>query len=335
MDNCSPDNTPEVARSFGDPRVKHIRNEVNLGHIRNFNKGISLSRGKYLWWISPDDLLYNPRALEYYVDVLGRNPRVGYVFSRCLEMRGTVFNGIAGWTDCGDQDQIWDGRNFLARLVNFDCIVQSSGMVRRECYEKVGLFPLDLLHAGDWYLWCLMALYYDVAYFAEPMVCWRNHPETMTASYDREDIRICIGEELSVLWRVSQQVQLVGGRALRSACRAGIIGRGLRAVEVSPTGDQRPCITATALETVLRDRIADSKGVNLLTAQFYSALGGQQFWRGEYSEAKQSYERALCIRPSYLSTWAKYLLLRMGGFGLGLRRLLHQLQDWTKPSRYC
>ena len=47
MDNCSPDNTPEVARSFDDPRVKHIRNEVNLGHLRNFNKGIATSRGKY------------------------------------------------------------------------------------------------------------------------------------------------------------------------------------------------------------------------------------------------------------------------------------------------
>jgi len=26
MDNCSPDTTPEVAASFKDPRVKHIRN---------------------------------------------------------------------------------------------------------------------------------------------------------------------------------------------------------------------------------------------------------------------------------------------------------------------
>src|SRR5215831_9756912 len=42
MDNRSPDNTPEVARSFNDFRVKHIRNEENIGHIRNFNKGISI-----------------------------------------------------------------------------------------------------------------------------------------------------------------------------------------------------------------------------------------------------------------------------------------------------
>ena len=44
MDDSSPDNTSEVARSFGDTRVVHMRNKVNLGHLRNYNEGIELSR---------------------------------------------------------------------------------------------------------------------------------------------------------------------------------------------------------------------------------------------------------------------------------------------------
>jgi glycosyltransferase involved in cell wall biosynthesis len=57
MDDCSPDNTPEVARSFQDARVKYIRNPTNLGHLHNYNKGIGLSQGKYVWLISADDYL--------------------------------------------------------------------------------------------------------------------------------------------------------------------------------------------------------------------------------------------------------------------------------------
>src|SRR5216684_5652724 len=57
MDDCSPDHTPEVARSFRDARVKHIRNEPNLGHLKNYNKGIELARGQYVWLISADDCL--------------------------------------------------------------------------------------------------------------------------------------------------------------------------------------------------------------------------------------------------------------------------------------
>ena len=40
MDDCSPDNTAEVAQSFNDPRIRYIRNDPNHGHLRNYNKGI-------------------------------------------------------------------------------------------------------------------------------------------------------------------------------------------------------------------------------------------------------------------------------------------------------
>src|ERR1035437_2272954 len=60
MDDCSPDATPQVAQSFRDPRVKHIRNEKNLKHLANYNKGISMARGAYVWLISADDLLFKP-----------------------------------------------------------------------------------------------------------------------------------------------------------------------------------------------------------------------------------------------------------------------------------
>ena len=333
MDNCSPDDTPEVARSFNDPRIRHIRNEVNIGHIRNFNKGIELSRGEYVWWISPDDLLNSTRVLERFVDVMARNRGVGYVFCRCLELKDEIQGGIAGWTDCGEEDRIWQGREFLARLVNFNCIALSSGMVRRECYEKVGLFPLDLVHAGDWYLWCLMALYYDVAYLAEPMVCWRNHAETLTASFQHDDAGICMGEELAVLWRVRQQAELAGGSTLRSIFRAGLAGRGLRALHTAPAVGQRSAIDEAEFETALRAHVTDLKEFDLVRAQLYSGRAEQQFWRGEFSAARQSYQRALRIQPWCLSAWTKYLLLRMDGIGLLLRRLFRQLRRAVKYAQ--
>src|ERR1700719_665273 len=64
MDDCSPDQTPEVARSFTDPRVRYVRNETNLGNLRNYNKGIGLARGNYIWLISADDRLRRTYVLE-------------------------------------------------------------------------------------------------------------------------------------------------------------------------------------------------------------------------------------------------------------------------------
>src|ERR1051325_8426833 len=80
MDDCSPDDTESVAQSFADPRIRYIRNETNLKHLRNYNKGIELSRGRYVWLISADDCLRRPYILERYVNLLEKQPNVGYVF---------------------------------------------------------------------------------------------------------------------------------------------------------------------------------------------------------------------------------------------------------------
>src|SRR4030095_4370191 len=60
MDDCSPDNTPAVAASLSDPRGRSVRKKPNLGHLRNYNKGINLARGRYLWLLSADDRLRSP-----------------------------------------------------------------------------------------------------------------------------------------------------------------------------------------------------------------------------------------------------------------------------------
>src|SRR5215471_1269222 len=96
MDDCSPDNTSEVAAEFKDPRVIYQRNESNLGNVGNYNRGIELSRGEYLWLISADDCLRSQNVLQKYVDVLDKNPNVGYVFSPAIIFEDGKESGVLG-----------------------------------------------------------------------------------------------------------------------------------------------------------------------------------------------------------------------------------------------
>jgi glycosyltransferase involved in cell wall biosynthesis len=173
MDDCSPDNTPEIAASFTDSRIKHIRNPRNLGHLLNYNKGIAIARGKYIWLISADDTLRQRYALDRYVQLLDAHPNVGYVFSPAVRLRDGQEWETLGYSICWLRDGVFDGRQWLVRLIHRNRVVAASAMARKECYEKLGTFPLNLPWNGDWYLWCLFALYSDVGYFAEPMVCYR------------------------------------------------------------------------------------------------------------------------------------------------------------------
>lgn len=69
VDDNSPDNTPEVVKSFSDKRIRYVRNEPNLRLPRALNKGFSLAQGTYLTWTS-DDNLYAADAIEKLVERL-------------------------------------------------------------------------------------------------------------------------------------------------------------------------------------------------------------------------------------------------------------------------
>jgi len=188
LDDCSPDNTSEVAAEFKDPRVIYIRNETNLGHLRNYNKGIELSRGSYVWLISADDCLRSRNVLQRYVELLENNPQVGYVFCPAMSLteEGEEIDVPQMWTWPGERDRILSGREVVKRSAYCCPVCAPTGLVRKECYSHFGGFPLNLPRTGDWYLWSIFATKYDVGYFAEPMVCYRWHSTNMDSRLKKE-----------------------------------------------------------------------------------------------------------------------------------------------------
>src|SRR5262249_11421380 len=84
LDDCSPDNTPEVAGNLAlrDGRVEYRRHTVNQGHIATYNEGLlEWASGDYVLLLSADDLL-TPGALERAVRLFDSHPEVGLVYGR-------------------------------------------------------------------------------------------------------------------------------------------------------------------------------------------------------------------------------------------------------------
>jgi glycosyltransferase involved in cell wall biosynthesis len=133
MDDCSPDNTGDVVRSFNDTRIRYIRNEPNLGHLRNYNKGLELSNGQYIWLISADDLLRAPDALERYVKVLEQNPRIGYICSAGMDLTEDGEMGVLKTYCQADCDTIFNGQSFIPKILSSSGILAASVMARKAC----------------------------------------------------------------------------------------------------------------------------------------------------------------------------------------------------------
>jgi glycosyltransferase involved in cell wall biosynthesis len=105
VDDCSTDETPQIAREYEalDSRVSYCRNDVRLGLIDNSRKAFTLARerhpdAEYFAWISDHDL-WHPRWLQELVDALDASPEVvlAYPLNRRIGPSGDVLKRLP-WT---------------------------------------------------------------------------------------------------------------------------------------------------------------------------------------------------------------------------------------------
>ena len=78
IDNASTDNTADVIREISDQRIRLIINEENKGQTYSINRGLELSKGKYIARIDADDLMA-PERLEKQVKFMEENLDYGLV----------------------------------------------------------------------------------------------------------------------------------------------------------------------------------------------------------------------------------------------------------------
>lgn len=172
VDDASTDHTPEVVREFRDSRLRYVRHEKNLGPAAAHNTGLELAQGEYVTGIGADDLMKSDNIATK-VDVLERYPDIGLVHSNAeiIDEAGYII-GLARRTE--DRIQVCRERLF-SKLLYGNFIVASSAIVRKACYQKVGLYDPELRHGEDWDMWLRLAYHYDFAYISSPLVQHRLH----------------------------------------------------------------------------------------------------------------------------------------------------------------
>jgi glycosyltransferase involved in cell wall biosynthesis len=197
LDDGSTDESDTVFQEFaGDPRVRAERQPENSGRpFRQWNRGVALARGEYVWIAESDDTA-DRHFLEELVPVLDRHPSVGFAhcqFRRLGEQGESADVAHLWWRDLHpsrwSSNFVSPGREELEYLGRWNTVSNASGVVfRRSVYERVGGADEDMQLAGDWLLWIRMALVSDVGFVARPLNQWRWHATTARARASRSDV---------------------------------------------------------------------------------------------------------------------------------------------------
>lgn len=162
-EDCSTDNSLEVIKEWlsynSDSNVQLIVNEKNKGLCASLNNIIQKSQGKYISIIASDDR-YLPNFAKNRVQILNRSAlEVGMCYSKTY-----LINEKSERTGVEERDRWLNGYIFedLCKLSN-SFLKPLTSMVKREVYDKVGLFDETLIYE-DLDFFFRLSKVYQVAY---------------------------------------------------------------------------------------------------------------------------------------------------------------------------
>jgi glycosyltransferase involved in cell wall biosynthesis len=159
VDDGSTDDTIQVLKKYGT-RIKVIRQE-NRGAANARNRGILASCGEYIAFLDSDDV-WMPNKLELHINILENNPEIGIVFSDVICVFGDRKTKYFNFRNPHS------GEVYIHLFIrNF--IPMSAAVVRKKCFEEVGLFDESLSASEDHDMWLRIARFFKVDFIDEPL----------------------------------------------------------------------------------------------------------------------------------------------------------------------
>lgn len=185
VDDGSTDETIPWITQLTDARVKLIQ-QANQGASVARNTGISHAQGEYIAFLDNDDL-WQPTKLAQQVQYLDQNAPVALVHTWMIlidehgQSTGRLITTDAeGW--------VW------SKLVEQDTVLNSSVLVRRTCFDVVGVFDPTIPRTGDWEMWLRVAAKYPLGVIKEALVFYRNHGNNASRNLQamEQEFQVCI-----------------------------------------------------------------------------------------------------------------------------------------------
>ena len=148
IDGNSTDGSIETIKQY-ENKFAYWISEKDKGVYDAMNKGIKQSTGDYLLFLNSGDTLANSTAIEQLIQ-LGENKDIIY---------GNVNYIFDIFTQKSDYPQTLTFDYFI-----FETLPHPASLIKRDVFEKVGLYDISLPISADWKLFLLAIFKYHCSY---------------------------------------------------------------------------------------------------------------------------------------------------------------------------
>ena len=170
VDDGSTDATPSIAGEYRT-RLKHVRQQ-NTGVAGAFNHGITLAAGRYISWLSHDDV-FLPNKLARQVEELDKcsEPAAAYTDIQIIDGGGGVSTEyrLPAFDKGGSLREIITGGPL--------CMASYSIMYHRKCISEVGSYSLRWRYLQDAEMLARLASRFPLIHVADTLMQVREHQD--------------------------------------------------------------------------------------------------------------------------------------------------------------
>ncbi len=171
VDDGSTDNTAKVLSRLNS-KIKYIF-QTNGGPAKGRNTGILNARGEYVAFLDADDA-WLPNKLKMQMEVLEKRSNLGLIYSDIYIIDDRYFvdrnSGLRAF-----QVRPPHRGKVLKTLFLVNFIPTTSVVMRKECFEKIGLFNPILSPIEDYDRWLRLSVFYEVDYIDRALAKYRDH----------------------------------------------------------------------------------------------------------------------------------------------------------------
>ena len=209
VDDGSTDDTPQLLEGYGDA-IRVLRRE-NRGVSAARNAGIAAARGELIAFLDSDDI-WLPGKLRRQVEFFTSHPEALICQTEELWVR----NGRR--VNPGRRHRKRDGMIFAPSLDL--CLVSPSAvMVRRELFDRVGLFDESLPACEDYDLWLRVSCRFPVHLIERALIAKRGgHADQLSRAWGLDKFRIAAMVKLLNGDILNQVHRKAARRVLRRKC---------------------------------------------------------------------------------------------------------------------
>ena len=176
IDDCSKDNTSGVVVKFNDVRVKYVKHDKNKGFSATRNTGIKNASGDCVLILDDDDLMA-PYALEKLVKKMNQST---------IENLGAVY-GASWWVDDKKRTikiiNSKENGNVFKEILKEQ--VFTNLLLKREVFEKVGLYDENLGGNGDFDFYLRLAKKYQFDFIGDIATVIRKYGQAYLSAFSK------------------------------------------------------------------------------------------------------------------------------------------------------